>query len=511
MFAEKGFENVRLNEIVRGAGLAESDVYKYFGKTHDIILFLYQRINADWEIFVNDLTGKNPAERFEKAMFGKLELAAPYAGFLGDLMSLLIKNSTLGVSSPRTRHIRARGVRIMQKIIDGANARFLKSRVKNLPELLYVVHWGILFLLVQSGDLEKAKAVTKIICRMLKRGENFLTLLPLLPFAGDFARLSKLILEEKTEETSFLGKQILNIVFNHRKTSGFDKNCRRMNCEICFEKHLAGVNYFVSADQPVHFILPAFPAKSPNKKKVLGSLPDLGEEAALLALENIGDEIAAAYPHGARITICSDGRIFADLVGVTDEEVSEYAKHLRKMIDELGLKNIDVINLEDLLPGKSFDEARKFVIETYAEDADFLSEKLKNDVEFKNLFNGIHRFISEDRAALEPEKSKTKIKVESKPIALQVIRHSNAWTRFLSRYFPESVRLSIHPYSSHAEKIGIELTKAEDNWITPWHGAMVLTGDGYLLMKREQAEKLGAKLICKNGQPFYYSLIDGDE
>lgn len=511
LFLERGFDNVSLNEIAAAVGIPPDEVYKYFGSKEDIILFLYQRINADWEIFVSELSETTLAERFEKALLKKIELIAPYSQLLGDLMGFLIKNSGFGVSSPRTRHIRTRGLRIMQKLAAGSNSRFLKKRVKNLPDLLYVIHWGVLFLHIQNSDPAKTREIIKITGQMLRRGDNFLLLLPLLPFIKDFTRLAELLLEGKRDEPHLKCREILNVVFNHRKVSHFDDNCRRTNCGICIEKHLAKIDYFVSADQPVHFVLPAFPAKSPNKSKVLGALPDLGEEAALIALENLCREIADTYPPGAKVTICSDGRIFAELVGVTDAEVTEYGQALQKMIDELELKNIDIVNLEDLLPEKTFAEARALVIEKYAENIGDLSEKLKNSREFKQLFNGIHKFISEDRMALEPEKSKTKVKEESKPVALRVIQHSNAWTRFLAYYFPESVRLSIHPYASHADKIGIKLTKAADNWLTPWHGVMVLTEDGYLLMKKQEAEKLNARLVLKNARGYYYTLTDTPE
>ncbi len=93
MFLEKGFENVRLKEIADAASVEIIDVYKHFGNTEDIILMLYQRINADWEIFVTGLVEPNLSVRFEKAMLRKIELIAPYCALLSDLMSLLVKKS----------------------------------------------------------------------------------------------------------------------------------------------------------------------------------------------------------------------------------------------------------------------------------------------------------------------------------------------------------------------------------------------------------------------------------
>jgi pyoverdine/dityrosine biosynthesis protein Dit1/AcrR family transcriptional regulator len=506
LFLEKGYENVQLKEIVTVARVAENDFYKYFGSKEDIMLFLYQRINADWEIFVSELSETKLAARFEKALSKKIELITPYSGLLNEMMSLLLRNTKLGVNSPRTQHIRLKGIRTMQTLVEGSNSKLLKKKVKNLPILLYLLHWIILFLHLQHDDAEKTKETISHISKLLKRGDNLLYLLPLVPFIKDVTALSELILTEKAVENGEVAKQILGVIFNHRKISNTDENCTGTNCEKCFEKHLAKVNYFVSLNQPIHFILPAFPAKSPNQTKVLGELPDLGEETALITLENMCSEILDAYPPGAKVTICADGRIFASLVGITDEKVTNYANVLKEMISELQLKNIDFVNLEDLLPENSFVEAREFVIENYAEPLEDLQTKIKNNDEFRQLFNGIHRFISEDRMFLDAEKSKTKVKEESKLIALEVIRHSNAWTRFLAYFFPESVRLSIHPYSSHTDKIGVRLTKATDDWLTPWHGVMVLTDEGYLLMKKQEAEHLNATLVMKNERPYFYKL-----
>lgn len=38
----------------------------------------------------------------------------------------------------------------------------------------------------------------------------------------------------------------------------------------------------------------------------------------------IGDQIREIYAPGAKVTICSDGRVFSDLVAVTDENVTLY-------------------------------------------------------------------------------------------------------------------------------------------------------------------------------------------
>ena len=63
-----------------------------------------------------------------------------------------------------------------------------------------------------------------------------------------------------------------------------------------------------------------------------------------------------------------------------------------------------------------------------------------------------------------------------------------------------------HP---HSPKIGIQLTKASSNWITPWHGVVVLHPEnGYVLQKKQEAVSSGATLIYRDQQPYYYTLED---
>lgn len=68
--------------------------------------------------------------------------------------------------------------------------------------------------------------------------------------------------------------------------------------------------------KPIRMVLPAFPAKSPSRDKTLSHLPDHGEELALRNLNELCKRIGQIYEPGARIVICSDGRVFADVVRI---------------------------------------------------------------------------------------------------------------------------------------------------------------------------------------------------
>ena len=74
-------------------------------------------------------------------------------------------------------------------------------------------------------------------------------------------------------------------------------------------------NVLIKQNQPIEFLLPAFPCKSPNLDKVTGKLPDAGELYALQHLNNICRQVSFLYQPGCHIRIWFDGRVFGDLIG----------------------------------------------------------------------------------------------------------------------------------------------------------------------------------------------------
>jgi pyoverdine/dityrosine biosynthesis protein Dit1 len=122
------------------------------------------------------------------------------------------------------------------------------------------------------------------------------------------------------------------------------------------------------------------------------------------------------------------------------------------------------------------------------------------------LVNGIHRFLFEEQADVQPGRSRTQLRQACRPLAYQVVQRSDAWGRLLADCFPTALRLSIHPQHPHAEKIGILLGPADDVWLTPWHGVAVQQAGGWRLMKRCDAEAAGARLVEADGRPSHFVL-----
>ncbi|MCB9744909.1 MAG: L-tyrosine/L-tryptophan isonitrile synthase family protein [Alphaproteobacteria bacterium] len=301
--------------------------------------------------------------------------------------------------------------------------------------------------------------------------------------------------------------EILRALAPHRRLLPDAGPCAQAACAECFALHRVKVERAVATGKPLHFILPAFPAKSPNTEaKVLGRLPDMAEEQSLRYLQGLCDALREVWAPGARVTICSDGRVFSDLVLVSDADISAYARAIEDMLASLQLADIDTFNLEDLFEVSTFEAMRDHLAVHYGEPLERLRERAQHHPEHRSMINGIHRFLFEDTLAVRKDLSRSAIRRETKERAYEVVQRSNAFSRLIAECFPEALRLSIHPQGPHSAKIGVLLGEAESTWITPWHGVSMLTPEGWRLVKRARAEELGARLVHQGDRPSHFVL-----
>ena len=308
---------------------------------------------------------------------------------------------------------------------------------------------------------------------------------------------------------------ILVDVMQYRRMADGKLSCAASPCSDCLQPHLHKVAAATLADRPITFVLPAFPGKSPSPTKVLGPLPDMAERCSLEFLGQLCERVRQHHAPGARIVLCSDGRVFSDAVGLRDEDVTAYQHELSRIIRELGLDGvIATFNLDDLYNAHSFAEMREKLLARYGSSLDDLKERVRQggkltgareSEEAHRLYCGITRFLVEDAAHPGQTMSRTAIQKDARVRAYAVIQRSNAWSNLIADHFADAVRLSIHPQTCGAAKLGIRLLEAE-TWMTPWHGVAVEADGRFILLKRAEAEAMGARLVHVAGRPSHYAV-----
>ena len=318
------------------------------------------------------------------------------------------------------------------------------------------------------------------------------------------------------ETTRYLARKIMLYVMRFRRIAGPEKSSALSSCEVCLAPHLHQVISAIEARRPITFVLPAFPAKSPNPAKVLGTLPDMAERLSLEFLERLCKQIQTIYSPGAEVILCSDGRVFNDVIGIHDKDVTNYQRELLLLIKEMSSTSISIFNLDDLYPGLSFNQMRYHLMDQYGESLEAIKDAVCKgsktprsieDEEINQQYCGMTRFLVEDATRPGQTYSRNVVQKTCRHRAYIVIQRSRAWSALIAERFPDAVRLSIHPQTCGSSKLGIRLMEAE-NWMTPWHGVAVDVGGSYVLLKRTQAEELGARLVFHKNRPSHYELIE---
>lgn len=254
------------------------------------------------------------------------------------------------------------------------------------------------------------------------------------------------------------------------------------------------------------FILPAFPAKSPSRDKTNGDLPDFGEVLSLQNLQAFCNRLEEIYSPGAEVVICSDGRVFSDVVKVDDVTIDQYNDGIFSIISEYNLHSISVFRMDDLYPHLSPADLRNLLIDVYAMDIEQVKHLVLSSSSYKSLFNGIHRFLSEDELSSTTGLSRSSAQKMTKERTYELLRRSDAWSKLLDSHYPNALRLSIHPHAIGHEKFGIKLVPSSNKWATPWHNVVVKIKNKYELMHKKKAIEMNATLKMERDKYAYFEI-----
>jgi pyoverdine/dityrosine biosynthesis protein Dit1 len=500
LFASKGFDATTFKDVAGAAELSVGLVCRYFPTREHLALALYGRLADDLVAAAVELPEGKVARRFAllmRARIGQCEAQRrPLTALLGKALDPESALYALGAATDTTR---AKVQGALQLVLAGArDAPRSESELARDAQLLYTLHLGVVLATLARPDASSANALVSQLERAL--GVTRLPFLRrLLGEQLDALLLDRARMRHANDERATARDILTRLFANNRVLPGVPAGLTPASEAL----HRPQVEAFVRAGAPLELVLPAFPAKSPNPQKVLGALPDLAEERALERLSELLDELTSVWPAGARLTICSDGHVFADAVGVRDEDVDAYRDALLGSLDD---PRIGWFDLETAFGEGDPATLRARLMTTYAEPEAALHARAEQSRTLAAQLDGIHRFLYEDEIAIHPELTKSQARKRTRARAYEVVRRSEAWGALVGAVFPSALRLSIHPQPDPSTKIGVNLLGVRDPWLTPWHGVAVVGRDGTSLMHREDAERAGARVALNGGRPSHLEL-----
>lgn len=260
------------------------------------------------------------------------------------------------------------------------------------------------------------------------------------------------------------------------------------------------ISKFVSEGKTIEFIMLGFPFKSTNRRdKVIGELPDLGEELTLKNFARFNEEISRVYSAGVNVGIASDGFVFNDLLGVSDKIVDQYAE----ISHDLGrVAPMSWYSLRDFYESE-LSSSREKVMNQFAPTPEKLEQEILMNPDVNILYRGMTRFMMEELAD-KGYPSGNQLQKAAKKLTREMMMRNEAWSNLVKKEFSHKIRLSMHPSVNNGAKFSFKLIPGERTHHSAWHSAVFMDGDEVVTIHKKDAEAQGLRLILKDGRPYSY-------
>jgi AcrR family transcriptional regulator len=172
LFMSRGYDKTTLRMIADRAGVNVALSYYYFPSKEHLVLEFYRT-------FSRDFIGRSAAvversSKLEARLTGVAETmfvtAAPYHAFAGSLFATAASPaSPLNPFSADCTEIRADGIALCERVIDGCTPRIPDDLAEELPFLLWVFNLGMLYCWMHdhSAGQQKTRTILRLSVRLL--------------------------------------------------------------------------------------------------------------------------------------------------------------------------------------------------------------------------------------------------------------------------------------------------------------------------------------------------------
>lgn len=266
---------------------------------------------------------------------------------------------------------------------------------------------------------------------------------------------------------------------------------------------LAGkIETFVAQNQPISFAMLGLPFKSTNTRdKVLGELPDLGEELTVKNFEHFNAQIKEMYAPGIKIIVASDGYIFNDILDVSDQVVERYKEISNGFATDA---TMHILDIHDFYTGQSIAGKREKLMTQFGYTWARMEQEILFNPDVNMLYKGMIHFMEEELAA-RPFASNNQRHKEAKRLSREMMLRNEAYNQLVRKELNTSIRLSMHQSVNNGYKYSFKLIPGQHTHHSPWHSSIVMRGNEAITMHRADAEKAGYELVYRNNQPYNFT------
>lgn len=293
-------------------------------------------------------------------------------------------------------------------------------------------------------------------------------------------------------------ENLLNVFEPFRRPSGDIDQYQTIGRDILKDKLLKFVQY----NRPIKFSMMGFPFKSTNTRdKVLGELPDLGEQLTMANFKEFERQMKLVYAPGIQITIASDGYAFSDVLGVSEKTVDTYQNISLGMAAETKLS---IVSLKDFYKG-SVDQIQTKLLEQFGISDIELERRILQDYDVNILYKAMIRFMEAEVAMWKEYPSRNQLQKQAKIVTREMMLRNEAYSKLIQTELSDHIRLSMHPSINNGVKYSFSLIRGPQIYHSAWHSAILVNSNGSIsTIHKGDALAAGHELVYQNNQPYYF-------
>jgi AcrR family transcriptional regulator len=153
LFRERGFEGTTMRAVADRAGVSVGNAYYYFSSKDELVQGFYDQLVAEHRAqALPRLAGRTDlADRLGTTLHAWITVAEPYREFAGRFFAVAAQpGNPLSPFSPGSAPSRAAAVDLYQQVLAGSRGDVDPDLARELPELLWLYHLGIVLFWVHD-------------------------------------------------------------------------------------------------------------------------------------------------------------------------------------------------------------------------------------------------------------------------------------------------------------------------------------------------------------------------
>lgn len=181
LFRRVGYDKTTMRAIAAEAGVSVGNAYYYFGSKEHLVQAFYDHLQVEHAEAAEAVLGteKAFAARLEGVLLRWLDVAEAHHEFAGQFFkNAADPRSPLSPFSPESAPARDASIAIFVQVVEGSDAKVSPALRSELPELLWMLHMGLVLFWVYDESPDQART------RMLVRS--------VVPIVDKLVRLSRL-------------------------------------------------------------------------------------------------------------------------------------------------------------------------------------------------------------------------------------------------------------------------------------------------------------------------------